>query len=190
MSDMDTVWCCWFQGLDNAPEIVKCCVNSIKQLGRKMVLLTEYNVRDYVFLPDYIWIKYREGTILPAHLSDLVRLELLTTRDGIWIDATTWISGTEHILPILDEKPIFMYRSGQVNEHIVFDNWLMQAKVFCKIFETTKEMLLEYWRRESSARNYFLMHIFMTIACIKIRKNIVLCRCLAMSLVMCFNTIC
>ena len=29
--DKFPIWFCWFQGIENAPEIVKCCFNSLKK---------------------------------------------------------------------------------------------------------------------------------------------------------------
>ena len=165
LPDSDTVWCCWLQGIESAPAIVKCCVESIKKLEKKIVFLTEDNISSYVDFPEYIWEKYHSGKISMAHFSDLVRLELLTKRGGIWIDATTYISGTEEINKILDEEPLFMYRSGQVSDHIIFDNWFMKTAIPSDILQATKSMLMEYWKHEEEAKNYFLMHVFMKIAC-------------------------
>ena len=165
LPDRDIIWFCWLQGMENAPRIVKMCFESLHRLGRNIIVLSEENLRQYVSFPEYIWLKYGEGAITRAHFSDLVRLELLTQRGGTWIDATTFISGTEQILPILEDEPLFMYRSGQVSKHIIFDNWFIHASRVSRILEATRQMLLNYWQGENEAINYYIMHLFTTISC-------------------------
>ncbi len=161
----DTIWWCWLQGYDNAPEIVKCCYQSMKKLDRQVVVLHDGNINEYVKLPEYIQDKYKSGAISKAHYADLVRLELLTTLGGIWIDSTTLITGTERIAPLLEQEDLFMFRAGNVSEFIIFDNWFMMSKKKSMLLEATKEMLFAYWEREDSAKHYFFMHLFMTMAC-------------------------
>ena len=165
MPEKDTIWWCWLQGLENAPEIVRHCYDSLKKLDRKIVVLTEDNIHDYVKLPYFVEEKYHKGLIGRTHYSDLVRLELLTERGGTWIDATVWVSGTDQILPVLNEEDLFMYRSGNVSDYIIFDNWFIHAKKKSLILEATKKMMYAYWERENEIRNYFLNHLMMTLAC-------------------------
>lgn len=44
---------CWWQGLDNAPEIVKACVDSVRRNAgnREVIIITDKNVREYVSFP-------------------------------------------------------------------------------------------------------------------------------------------
>lgn len=47
------IWTCWWQGLDQAPEIVKWCVESIKRNagGREVIIITDENYERYVHIP-------------------------------------------------------------------------------------------------------------------------------------------
>ena len=123
LPEHDTIWWCWLQGIENAPEIVKACYRSLQKLGRKIVVLDEENIPRYVELPAHVTEKYQRGIIGRAHYTDLVRLELLTRLGGAWIDATTWVSGTERIIPLLEEEDLFFFRAGNVSQYIIFDNW-------------------------------------------------------------------
>ena len=165
--DADTIWWCWLQGLENAPDIVKACyrsVQSLEKFGKRIVVLDSENLFEYVSLPSYVVEKYQQGMIGMAHFADLVRLEILTTRGGTWIDATTWISGSERLLSILDED-LFFYRAGNVSEYLIFDNWFMHARKQSRILEATKRLLYAYWQRENEAKHYFIFQLFMTLAC-------------------------
>ncbi len=165
LPERDTIWWSWLQGLENAPEIVQCCYRSLEKLGKKIVILDENTMADYVRLPEYIEAKYRDGKIGKAHYADLVRLELLTTYGGCWIDATTFISGTKQILPVLENEDLFLYRSGNVSEYIIFDNWFMLAKRKSAILEATKQMLFAFWKKEDKVSHYYIFHLMMSIAC-------------------------
>lgn len=169
----DTIWWCWLQGLDQAPEIVKRCHASIMELqkfGKRVITLDENNIQEYVALPDFIMEKYRAGIIGMAHFSDLVRLELLTTRGGTWIDATTLLTGTQRFLPLLEED-LFMYRAGNVSEYLIFDNWFMHARKPSMILNATKDLLYSYWEKENEAKHYFIFHLLMTYACQLFREE-------------------
>ena len=52
------VWFCWFQGLNNAPEIVKCCYNSVlKNIDtskEEIHIITYKNITDYINIPNVI----------------------------------------------------------------------------------------------------------------------------------------
>ena len=58
------IWVYWKQGLDQAPEIVKSCINSIKQnADTKVIIITDDNVEQYVKFPSYIIEKLEKGTM-------------------------------------------------------------------------------------------------------------------------------
>ena len=73
------VWICWFQGLKNAPPLVKACVQSVKEnlKDKEIVILTNETIPEYVEFPDYIQKKWEKGMMGAAHYSDLLRVELL-----------------------------------------------------------------------------------------------------------------
>lgn len=167
LPDRDVIWWCWLQGLENAPEIVKACYHSLKKLGKKIVVLTEENMYEYVTFPQWILDAKDKGIISRTHFSDLLRLELLTTRGGTWIDSTVLCTDGEDLLELLQSTPLFCFKSG-VSPHILFDNWFIHCTKASRILEETKNMLYEYWKRETGIKHYFLFHLFFSMAC---RRN-------------------
>ncbi len=165
LKDADKIWWCWLQGLEKAPDVVAMCYRSLSKLGKEVIVLTEDNINQYIQLPDYIKEKYKSGVIGRAHYTDLVRLELLTRRGGTWIDSTAWISGSERLKAVIDQENLFMFKSGYVSPHIVFDNWFIHSKRESCILEATKRMLYEFWKNENEARDYFIFHVIMALAC-------------------------
>lgn len=90
------VWVCWWQGEENAPELVKTCLNSIRKNipGERAVLrlITLDNCMEYVTFTDTVIQKFNEGKITPACLSDMLRAELLYRYGGLWLDATYYVN--------------------------------------------------------------------------------------------------
>lgn len=109
------IWVCWWQGLDNAPEIVKTCVESIKRNSGKyeVLIITDENYKQYVKFPDWLEEKRKHGIISKTIYSDLLRLNLLSTYGGIWIDSTFFVR--EKVLNI-----ICNYLYGPLNAQIIY----------------------------------------------------------------------
>ena len=84
-------------------------------------------MNEYVQFPDYIVRKWKEGVISNTHLSDLLRLELLIRYGGLWIDSTTYMTGT--IPAYIDDSNFFVYRNGWMDmEMINMGSWLIFSK--------------------------------------------------------------
>ena len=110
VKNSDTIWMCWLQGMEKAPLLVQRCYESIQKNipGKKIILLDESNIFEYISLPDDIVEKWKKGIIGAAHFTDLVRLQLLITHGGYWIDATVLCTDGK-LFQCLDKEPLFMY---------------------------------------------------------------------------------
>ena len=161
------VWVCWFQGMENAPEIVKRCFNSVKENieGREIVLITSDNMMDYVTFPDEIQKKIESGIIKGAHLSDLLRLELLLNYGGTWMDSTVFCSG-KNIPEYMMTSDLFMFqcmKPGRDGHCTVVSNWFITAKTNNKLLWMVKELLYSYWKEHDKLDDYFIFHAFFQI---------------------------
>ena len=160
----DNVWVCWFQGLDYAPTIVKKCVQSIREHvgSENLTIITTNNVKNYVNLPKYIIEKWRKGIISNTHLSDILRLELLINYGGLWLDATTFVTGD--IPQYIYDNDLFMYRLSDANDKAIrYNTWLMYATPDNRVLKMVRDLLYEYWKRENRLKEYFLIHLFITM---------------------------
>ena len=161
----NNIWICWFQGIDNAPKIVQQCINSIKTFmnNYKINIITEENLNDYIDIPDYILKKFNKGIITYAHLSDIIRTELLIKYGGIWIDATTYM--TSSLPNYIENSNLFLYNyKSKEDKTIKCNSWFIKAPKNCRILKVVRELLYEYWKKENKLTEYFLWHHFMTIA--------------------------
>lgn len=161
------IWVCWLQGLDKAPLIVQKCFASIKKNvhNREIVLLTEVNYREYVTFPDFIQKKIDLGIISGAHMTDLLRLELLEKYGGTWIDATVLCTGSD-IPEYMINSELFMFQTlkpGRDGHTATVSNWFITAKSNNRILYSVKELLYEYWKRNNEVIDYFIFHLFFQI---------------------------
>lgn len=163
------VWIYWHQGIENAPLLVKRCFESVKRnLGDwKITVITKDNMNDYVSFPDYIVQKQQEGKITLTHFSDLLRLELLIKYGGLWLDATVLCTDGNIPKSILNAD-LFVYQSlkpGADGHSTLMSSWLLWAKTNNHILIETRRLLYEYWQRNDSLVDYFLLHQMFTIVC-------------------------
>lgn len=170
----DVIWTMWWQGEENAPFLVKECINSMRLHGNghQVVVLSKNNYKEYVRIPKYIEDRFHESendnsalkkTVLGnTHLSDIIRTQLLYLYGGIWADATMMFSGS------LEENAFFKdiwCTLGQDNEWYIgkgqWSTFFMGCHAgngFCKF---NHDMLVEYWEFQKYYINYLMMdHIF------------------------------
>lgn len=94
--DQIPVWCCWWQGVENMPELVRMCNDRLRHVlpsKAKLYMITEENYQEYVKLPEHVLKKFEEGKMSITALSDILRVALLSEYGGFWIDSTVFISG-------------------------------------------------------------------------------------------------
>ncbi len=170
----DTIWICWFQGMDNAPDLVKKCYQSVikNNPDKKVIVITEKNISDYVTFPEYIVTKWKQGVITHTHMTDLLRLELLITYGGLWLDATVLCTG---IAPeYFFDSDLFFFQTlkpGRDGHASYISSWLMEAKTNNKILMATRELCYEYWKTNTTMWDYFLLHDFMSIVLEKYEED-------------------
>lgn len=99
LGDQKIIWQYWGQGVENAselPEVVRVCFDSVdKYSGEYTVIrLSDDTIADYLDLPDFVYRKMRENSAFTrTFFSDLLRVSLLATYGGVWLDATILLTG-------------------------------------------------------------------------------------------------
>ena len=120
----EPIWLFWNTGLEQAPEIVKTCYQSIKKYaGRQVVLLTENNVQNYINMPDYLNEKLKSGVLPLAIYTDLMRVALLEHYGGTWMDATILL--TDEIPQEILNSDFFVFHNS-LGEIIMYQNICFQ----------------------------------------------------------------
>lgn len=151
------VFTMWWQGWEKMPILVKNCVASLEKLNKKVVVLTKENIKDFIYLPDYIWKKYYNGQIGKAHFSDIVRMAILAKYGGVWVDATCYIARE---VPSCMTDDFFVFKqSPQLRECRQYGNWWIAAPAGHEIILKQLCSLLCYWKHESVAYDYYIFHV-------------------------------
>jgi hypothetical protein len=163
------VWVLWYQGIENAPVLVKNCFESLKSNlpeDRTLVALDETNLSNYIQLPTFITEKYAEGKISHAHFSDIVRIELLSKYGGTWVDATVFMSS-----PIIHDyffdSDLFLFQELRPNTFAHskrISSWFMTSNPNNEIILLTRYLLRRYWEKNNNLMDYFLLHNFFELA--------------------------
>lgn len=163
------VWVCWFQGIQNAPELVQKCYQSLEEnlTDREIVLITEENMLDYVQFPEFILEKWKSGVITYTHMTDLLRLALLIQYGGMWVDATVLCTRRREEIPeYYFDSDLFLYqclKPGRDGHAAYISSWLMSAKTNNKILMAVQYLCYEYWKEHKDMLDYFLLHDFISI---------------------------
>lgn len=156
-----TIWICWFQGLEQAPELVRACIESIyqnKPEDFQIVIVTEENLKDYVVFPDYLIKKMDNGIVTRTHISDLLRAELLHSYGGLWIDATVYCS--RKIPKYMFEQELFAFQWSLFDPSVLkISSWFIYANKNQVVIRTMRNLLFAYWKSENKLENYYLFHI-------------------------------
>lgn len=162
---VNNIWICWWQGEENAPLLVKRCIDSIrKRCGKSwnVTIITRENYLDYVTFPQYVEMKWNSGIISDTHMSDLLRLELLVKYGGIWLDATAFLTGK--IPDFIVEKNLFLLKvMSKENFRVEYNNWFIFSRQHDPLLRTTQYLLYKYWEKENKVREYFLWHLMLTL---------------------------
>lgn len=157
------VWFFWMQGIEDAPDVVKVCLESLKKnlADREIVVLDSSNICDYVDLPDHINAKHEKGIISHAHYSDLLRLELLIKYGGTWIDSTVFCSDAHYPHELMDSD-LFVFQRFRKGTKVFggLSNWFITSCTNNVILLILRDMLYEYWERYDCSLNYFIFHLF------------------------------
>ena len=162
----DKLWFCWLQGMQEAPDLVRACMESQRRniKGRRMEIISYDTYNDFITLPDHIVRKHREGKIPHPHFSDLIRLELLIRHGGTWIDSTVLCTGGNFPQEVLDcDLFLFQYRDARTRRLRGFSNWFITACTDNKVLLVLRDMLYQYWRDYDCVLDYYVFHLFFSM---------------------------
>ena len=170
------IWQYWAQGYDKLPDMVRKCLASVDEFAGnyKVIRLDDNNISEYLELPEFV-ISKREGYSV-AHFSDLLRMLLLSTYGGVWLDATVMLSG--QMPDYLETSDYFMFQRD--NDEPDKDYWedtyayyfgwgkgfrvnVLNSVVFAQkdsiVIKTLAGLLLKWWKEHDSVPDYFFFQI-------------------------------
>jgi len=152
----DKVFTLWFQGEENAPELVKACFRSMRRHFRQeVVVLDERTLFDYISLPESIVERYRTGKIKAAHFADICRVELLYRHGGYWLDSTCF--ATAPIPDWVEAEDFFLYLTEKQygSVYSFCQNCFIRARKGSYLLGAWRSMILDFWLHQTVRMDYF-----------------------------------
>lgn len=161
------IWIFWWQGIDQAPLIVKKCISNILKYSgtHEVIIVTKDNYSKYAEIPSYIIEKFEKGYITITHFSDILRMQLLYTHGGIWMDSTLYV--TETITNHICEYSFYTIRHDLFSDYHVckglWTGFFLAGNKGNLAFKFFRDMFFEYWKNENKLICYLLIDCIISI---------------------------
>jgi len=174
------IWVMWWQGEENMPEIIRINFDSLKRNsnGHEVVLITNDNYFNYLEIPNFIIDKLSQNIISLTHLSDYIRVALLSKYGGLWLDATVYVNSP---LPIEFNLPYWTNKwELRESEYDSYNLWIglwglssvpellitqyMGIWYSCPnnpLFDCLNNFWLAYWEKENKIPYYWTTELFL-----------------------------
>lgn len=182
----NAIWTMWWQGEENAPEIVRLCINSMRKYsnGHPVIVLDKDNYTKYIKLPDIIIKRNQEiendrscmkkNSVDNTKISDILRCALLSYYGGLWCDATIFFSDKIPECYFKDEWSTL----GQDNEQYIgsgkWSGFFMGCQAGSPLLKYIYKMHIEYFEKKRYWVHYLLIDYFIDIAYKEKTKNTIM----------------
>ncbi|MDR1606746.1 MAG: capsular polysaccharide synthesis protein [Streptococcaceae bacterium] len=168
------IWNMWWQGEDEAPDMVKMCWRSMRKQANdfELRIITRENYQTYLEVPEEIIQNLESGKLTFAGFSDYIRISLLVKYGGLWLDSTTYLSGkipedmlhksfiSRKIAPTYVDYPDHIHFPG----HLKFDLWFLGAPPETIFMRFIQEAMTLYLMQNNRLISYFYFGFFIELA--------------------------
>jgi len=155
----------WQQGYDNAPLLIKKCLESTKKYNpdKKIIFLDFPKIKDYIEIPSRYYDLFKKGKIKSAHFSDVVRTYLLSQYGGLWVDSTIYFTGK--IPDNIFNSDFFVFSKDEKTDWLEnnMSNYFIRSKAQNRMINSIKSALDYYWLENNFVINYFMYEHMVTM---------------------------
>jgi hypothetical protein len=151
------IWSCWFQGRNEAPEVVRKCLQSWEDRnpGWDVRVLDSNTISRYIDV--FSHVDLAQQRIASASLSDIVRILLLHEYGGVWVDATTFCNvPLDDWLPVAANTGFFAF--ARPAEDRLLGSWFLAAEPGNELLAKWTARAIRYWRGREETDDYFWLH--------------------------------
>lgn len=164
------IWTLWLQGYQSAPVIVQRTLDNMREFaennGFQFRLLDETTLTQFIIFPEHILQKQAAGLMTSTAIADLLRVSLLATYGGTWIDSTVLID-KEFPVDYL-ERSFFSLKTGDMSDfspNIAKNRW----KTFLlsgnsALYTFTMDFFHEYYKKFDRQVDYLLIDYIFALA--------------------------
>ena len=153
------IYSLWFQGVENLPVLIERNFKQWRKLNPEyeLIVLDETSCIPYL---KHLQIDYRKISMQAK--SDIIRLQILKNKGGIWVDASVFpIKPLEEWIGVAMQKAdFFAFEGNQVS--LPISSWFLIAKPNSKILKFWNELVTAYWsvlRPSFQGENRDVFHI-------------------------------
>ena len=153
-ADQLPIFSYWDSPLEEAPPLVRACLAQLRAVHPEARILDRASVSELVDIPPIVAERLAE---LPAHFSDYLRVSLLESYGGMWVDATCFVPRplTESVPPLLEAGMLYLRWGGTQ-----ISNWFIAARRGNAVISLQRAALETWWEDNGTLPDYFLYHRF------------------------------
>ena len=152
------IWQYWHQGIENAPLLMQKCIESVKthHPDCDVRVLSFDTINDYVKIPQKYYDLLEQKKIPIAIFSDILRLYLLTTYGGTWVDATLYL--TDRIPQKIFDSEFFVLQKNPKTDAFgdKMSCYFIRADKNSYFAHLTRNTLEKYWEENDYLIHYFI----------------------------------
>jgi hypothetical protein len=157
MSAPKVIWSLWLQGRENAPPLVRKCLDSWerKNPAWEFRCLDATSIERYAGLKEVIDLSRQSLTA--ASLSDVLRILLLREYGGVWADATLFCNRPlDEWLPGVMEAGFFAFAAPAPDRPL--SSWFLSTESDNYLTSTWHRHVIDYWSKRPATDDYFWFH--------------------------------
>lgn len=176
------IWQYWGQGVEDweaLPPTVRTCFESVNRYhgDYTVIRLSDETIQEYITLPPFVYEKLRDNKVFTrTFLSDLLRVALISTYGGVWLDATILLTG--ELPQEFTNGDYFMFQRSDEEQNkdywerifIYYYCWHPDFKVKVlnsiifgqqgsQMLRSITDLLLFFWQYEEKISEYFFFQI-------------------------------
>jgi hypothetical protein len=152
-----TIWCLWFQGWADAPDLVKACAASWRRHNPDWNLHLLAGDTLAAYLDPLPRPATAAGNLPVEARSDVLRIELLRRFGGIWIDSTVYC-----LRPLdgwIDQAmPSGFFAFNRPMPDVMLSSWFLAAERGSYIIDCWHRRVRAYWQDRVQRDHYFWFH--------------------------------
>lgn len=160
------IWVFWYSGYDDAPELVRKCIEIDKSLEEAdVIVIDKNNLEEYFTFDKTVRELFESGKISIQAFSDILRCQLMAKYGGFWLDATIFITNNKFVS---DHKNMtyFSFRHSRNdlllkqkwNEFFTEGRWTMNALASGAdnpLFSFISDFYTAYFQEHDEVFDYF-----------------------------------
>lgn len=162
-------WVMWWQGEDEAPELVKMCLESLRRNlpDATVRVVTAENFHTYVDVGPIVLQRLEAEEVSITQFSDILRTALLRRHGGLWVDASVMT-----LAPVPEAVFDAGFYTRRTEPNQFYENvsdrrwsaWLIGGSPDTAAFGFVNDMFEAYWTRHRRPLRYFLVDYLFALA--------------------------